>query len=154
MLCEDSNDKSLPASCFSHMVGLEHLLGRISGLPLRRKSRFDFTSKIKVKAIASVLVSYDCYNKLLKATKIRYPTVLKVRSSKWSLLSLKSRVQQGCISFQGSKEEPIPLPLPTSNGHLQTLTQGPSTNFKTNGRILSSNLSLTLTTTSTCIFFF
>lgn len=54
---------------------------------------FDFTSKIKVKSIASVLVSYYCYNKLLKATQIHYATVLKVKSPKWALLNAKSKGQ-------------------------------------------------------------
>lgn len=68
----------------------------------KRQSMFDFTSKIKVKSIkkkksiASVLVSYYRSNKLLKATQIHYPIVLKVRRA---LLHIKSKGQQVCTSF-------------------------------------------------------
>lgn len=57
LLCEDSINMSLPAPHFSHISGLKHVLHRSSGLPLRKKGNPGLISQLKVKAMASVLIS-------------------------------------------------------------------------------------------------
>ena len=94
---------------------------------------FDFTSKIKVKSIASVLVSYYRSKKLLKATQIHYPIVLKVRRA---LLYIKSKGQQVCTSFQ------FPSPFQLLKATCRSWLRIPSSTFKVNSVALSSNLSL------------
>lgn len=96
-VCIVQVNTSLPAPHFSHIASLKHLLCGISGLPLRRKGnlRSDLTPKFKVTSIASVLVSYYFYNKLLKATQIYHLTILKVRGPKQVLLGIKIKMLFG-----------------------------------------------------------
>ena len=96
---------------------------------------FDFISKIKVKSIASVLVSYYRSKKLLKATQIHYPIVLKVIRA---LLYIKSKGQQVCTSFQ------FPCLFQLLKATCRPWLRIPSSAFKVNSVASSSNLSLCL----------